>query len=116
MNIERTNLSSQIAVATKATAVTMKNLIATIDTGVVAEQGGQLIDALYCTYLNSNDDFTIFDIELGIPINTAISASDEVYMSQTYSGKAVIAPHQGAYVTLETPEDELLTQVIFPIN
>lgn len=51
MNIEITNLSSQIAVATKATAVTMENMTATIDTGyeklmhAVAEQGAQLIGA-----------------------------------------------------------------------
>ncbi|EOH65637.1 hypothetical protein [Enterococcus mundtii] len=33
MNIEITNLSSQIAVATKATAVTMENMTVAIDTG-----------------------------------------------------------------------------------
>lgn len=51
MNIEITNLSSQIAVATKATAVTMENMTVAIDTGyeklmhAVAEQGAQLIGA-----------------------------------------------------------------------
>ncbi|WP_206853852.1 GyrI-like domain-containing protein [Candidatus Enterococcus mangumiae] len=153
MNIEVSTLSPQIAVATKATGVTMENMTAAIDTGyeklmqAVSEQGAQLIGAPYCAYLNSNEDFTVFDIELGIPVNTAISANDEVYMSQTYDGKAVISTHQGSYATLEstyealmvylqenqlestgvyydyylsnpldTPEDQLLTQVVFPIN
>lgn len=144
MNIEITNLSSQIAVATKATAVTMENMTVAIDTGyeklmhAVAEQGAQLIGAPYCAYLNSNEDFTIFDIELGIPINTAISASDEVYMSQTYEGsyatleatyEAMLVYLQqnhlestGVYYDyylsnpLDTPENQLLTQVVFPIN
>lgn len=114
MNIEGTNLSSQIAVATKATAVTMENMTAAIDTGyeklmqAVAQQGAQLISASYCAYLNSNEDFTVFDIELGIPINTAISASDEVYMSQTYGGKAVIATHPDSYATLEATYEAML--------
>lgn len=153
MNIEVTNLTPQIAVATKATAVNMENLIKAIDTGyekimrAVSEQGAQPIGAPYCAYMNSNEDFTVCDIELGLPIDRAISPNDDVYMSQTAGGKAVIATHQGAYASLEptynalmeylqenqlestgvyydsylndpldTPEENLLTQVIFPIK
>ena len=69
-----------------------------------------------------------------------VSANDEAYMSQTYGGKAVIATLEATYEgllvylqenhlestgiyydyylsnPLDTPEDQVLTQVVFPIN
>jgi effector-binding domain-containing protein len=153
MKIETTNQQPQIAVAIKKTAVSMEN-IAEVTTegytkimGYLAEQGKQIADAPYLAYMNGNEDFSQFDIELGIPVAEPVSAQGEFYMSQSCEGKAITATYKGPYKDLEaayvalmdyakknsleltgvyydyylsnpadTPENELLTQVVFPIK
>ena len=152
MKIEVVNLTPQIAVAIKKTAVTMNNVHETIGEmsakllTCLAEQGKSMAGAPYLAYINSNDDFSKFDIEWGFPVAEPIPVSGEIYMSKTCEGKAIIATHKGSYSGLnmtysaiidyakenslectgvaydyylnnpdETPENELLTQVIFPI-
>jgi effector-binding domain-containing protein len=153
MKIEVTNENPQIAAATKVTAIGMDKMVETMDAGYsklmayIAEQGKQIAGAPYCCYTNCNEDFSQFDMELGIPVSEAIPTKGEIYMSQSYEGKAITATHKGSYKTLEavymalmdyakenalemtgvyydyyisnpadTPEDELLTQVVFSIK
>lgn len=153
MKIEVTNQQSQIAAAIKITAVSMEQ-IAEVTTegytklmGYVAEQGKQIAGAPYLAYMNGNEDFSKFDIELGIPVSEAVPVQGEFYMSQSYKGKAITTTYKGAYKDIEvayvalmdyakknamemtgvyydyyisnpadTPENELLTQVVFPIK
>ncbi|MCL2083327.1 MAG: GyrI-like domain-containing protein [Oscillospiraceae bacterium] len=154
MEIEVTNQQSKIAVALKQKAVDMDKMMKVMGEGYcklwryVAGQGKEVAGAPYCRYTNANEDYTQFDIELGVPVNEEIPDSGEFFMSQTYEGKALAGTHKGPYSTLETaycaimdyakensialtandcydyylnnpgetPEDELLTQVVFPIN
>jgi len=153
MNVEVTNQKPEIAVAIKVTAIGMDKMVEAMDTGYpklmgyIEEQGKQITGAPYCCYMNGNEDFSQFDLELGIPVSEAISAQGEFFMSQTYEGKAIAAMHKGAYKDIEkaytalmdyakensleltgiyydyyisnpadTPESELLTQVVFPVK
>jgi len=153
MKIEITNQQSQIAAAIKRTALSMDKIIEAMNAdypklmGYIAQQGKQIAGAPYCFYTNANGDYTQFDIELGIPVNETVSVFGEIFMSQTYEGKALVATHKGTYKDLEktycalmdyakensigiandcydyylnnpadTPESELLTQVVFPIK
>ena len=153
MNIEVTNQKPLIAVAVKVTAMTMDKIVEAMDVGFaklmayIVEQGKQIAGAPYCCYTNASEDFLQFDMEFGIPVNEAVAASGDIFMSQTYEGKAVSGTHKGAYKDLEstytammdyvkensleltgvyydyyisnpadTPENELLTQVVFPIK
>ena len=153
MKIEVTNKQPQIAVAMKKTAVSMEQ-IADVTTGgytklmeYLAEQGKQIAGAPYLAYMNGNEDFSKFDIELGIPVSEAVPVEGEFYMSQSYEGKAISTTYKGAYKDIEvayvalmdyakenalemtgvyydyyisnpadTPESELLTQIVFPIK
>jgi len=153
MKIEVTNQVPQIAVAIKKTAVSMEQ-IAEVSTqgytrlmGYIAEQGKEMAGAPYLAYMNGNEDFSLFDVELGIPVSEAVPAQGEFYMSQSYEGKAIATTYKGPYKDIEpayvalmeyaaknslelagtyydyyisnpadTPESELLTQVVFPIK
>ena len=153
MKIEVTNQQPQIAVAMKKTAISMEQ-IAEVTTegytklmGYLAEQGKQIAGAPYLAYMKGNEDFSKFDIELGIPVSEAVSVQGELYMSQSYEGKAITTTYKGAYKDIEvayvalmdyakenalemtgvyydyyisnpadTPENELLTQVVLPIK
>ena len=153
MKIEVANLEPQIAVATKRTTVNMEQIAEVATEGLtklmkfIAEQGKEIAGAPYLAYTNCNEDFSEFDIELGIPVNKAMPTTGEIFMSQTYGGKAIATTYKGAYKDIEmaytalmdyakantldltgayydyyindpadTPEDELLTQVVFPIR
>ena len=153
MKIEVTNKQPQIAAAIKRTELGMDKIVEAMNVDYtklmeyIAQQGKQIAGAPYCFYTNANEDYTKFDIELGIPVNEAVSYSGEIFMSQTYEGKALTATHKGAYKDLETtycalmdyakensieiandcydyyisnpadtPESELLTEVVFPIK
>jgi len=153
MNIEVTNQKPEIAAAIKVTAVGMDKMVEAMDAAYsklmeyIVEQGKQIAGAPYCCYTNCSEDFSQFDMEFGIPVSEAVAASGEIFMSQTYEGKAVTGTHKGAYKDLdatytalmdyvkensleltgayydyfisnpaETPESELLTQVVFPIK
>ena len=108
MKIEVTNEKSEIAVAIKAIAIDMDQMVEVMDTsyaklmGYIAAQGKQISGAPYCCYTNPNEDYSQFDMEFGIPVSEAVDAKDEIFMSQTYRGKAITAIHKGAYKDLET--------------
>jgi len=153
MKIEVTNQQPQIAVATKVEAINMDKIVEAIDTGYtklmahIEEQGKQIAGPPYCCYMNGNEDFSQFDVELGIPVNDAVISKDDMYMTQSFEGKAITTIYKGPYKAIEaayvalmdyakenaaeltgvyydyyisdpadTPEDELLTQVVFPIK
>ena len=153
MNIEVTNLKSEIAAAVKLTAVSMDSIAQEMEAGYpkimgyIAEQGRKIAGAPYCCYTNANEDFSRFDMEFGVPVSEAIAPEGEIFMSRTFEGKAVTATYKGAYKDIEaaytalmdyvkensleltgvyydyylndpadTPESELLTQVIFQIK
>lgn len=153
MNIEIKNLESQVTIAIKKENTTMEE-ISTVATeglqkvfGFVEGLGVEIAGAPYLAYSNGNEDFTQFDVELGIPVEGEIAVSGEFFMSKTCAGKAVTAMHKGAYKDVETvyialmgymaennlestgvyydyyindpadtPENELLTQIVFPIK
>jgi len=107
MKVEVTNQKSQIAVAMKVTTVSMEQ-IAEVSTkgftklmGYLAEQGKQIAGAPYLAYMNANEDFSKFDIELGIPVSEAVSVQGDYYMSQSYEGKAITTMYKGAYKDIE---------------
>jgi len=153
MKIKVAEQKSEIAAAIKVTAISMDKMIETIDAGYtklmeyLAAQGKKIAGAPYCCYSNANEDFSQFDMEFGIPVNETVSAQGEIFMSQTYEGKAIMVTHKGPYKELEaayvalmdyakentleltgvyydyylnnpedTPESELLTMVVFPVN
>ena len=153
MKVEVTNQQPQIAVATKKTAVSMEQIAEVSTTGYtelmayLAKQSKQIAGAPYLAYMNANEDFSKFDVELGIPVSETIPVEGEFFMSQTYEGKAISTMYKGAYKDIEvayaalmdcakenalemtgvyydyyindpdeTPENELLTQVVFPIK
>ena len=153
MNIEVTNLESQIAVAIKKEKTTMSEISVVATEGLqkvfgfIAGLGVEIAGAPYLAYSNSNEDFTCFDVEIGIPVAGEIAVSGEFIMSKTCEGKAITTMHKGAYKDVEvaytalmgymvennlestgvyydyyisdpadTPESELLTQVVFPIK
>lgn len=117
MNIEVTNQKSVIAAAIKVTASSMDKMVEAMDTsytklmGYIAEQGKQIAGAPYCCYTNCSEDFMQFDMELGIPVNEAVVDSGDIFMSQTYQGKAVTATHKGSYKTLEATYTALMDYV-----
>ena len=153
MNVELTNQKSEIAAAIKVTAIGMDKMVEAMETGYpklmeyVAQQGKEMTGAPYCCYTNCTEDYSQFDIELGIPVSEAVPAEGEIFMSQTYGGKAIAITHKGAYKDIDaaygilmdyakensleltgdyydyyvndpanTPESELLTQIVFPIK
>ena len=107
MKMEVTNQQPQIAAAIKRTGLNMDNIVEAMQTGYpklmeyIAAQGKQIAGAPYCFYTNASEDYCQFDIELGIPVSEEVPASDEVFMSQTYEGKALVGTHKGSYKELE---------------
>jgi len=153
MKIEVTNLEPQPAIALKKTAVHMDHIADVVTQGFseleeyVAAQGREIVSAPYLAYMNCSEDFSQFDIELGMPVSEAVSTDGDFYMSQSCEGKAIVTTHKGAYKDIDaaynalmdyakenelemtgvyydyyiddpavTPEEELLTQVVFPIK
>ena len=153
MKIEVTNQQPQIAVAIKRTGINMDQIAAVMEEAYpkvmafFAEQGKEYAGVPYCAYMNGNEDYSLFDIELGIPIAEPVAVQGELFMSRNCEGKAITTTYQGpykgveaAYVALmnyakensleltgvyydyylnnpaDTPENELLTQVVFPIK
>jgi effector-binding domain-containing protein len=101
--IEVTNEKSVIAAAIKLPAVSMDKMMEVIGANYeklmayVAEQGKKISGDPYCCYTNANEDMTQFDIELGIPVNEPVVGKDDIFMSQSYAGKAISATHKGSY-------------------
>ena len=153
MKVEVSNQQPQIAVAKKKTAANMEQIAEDATKGFtqlmeyISEQGKQVAGAPYLAYMNCNEDFSQFDIELGIPVSEAVPNQNEFYMSQSCEGKAITTMYKGAYKDIgvayealmdyakdnaleltgvyydyyindpaDTPESELLTQVVIPIK
>ena len=153
MEIEVTDQQAQIAVAIKRTAMNMEQIAEATTEGLtrlmeyVTAQGQKMIGAPYLAYMNFQEDFSEFDIELGIPVSEALPVQGEFYMSRSCDGKAITTTYKGAYKDIEvayvalmdyakenalemtgvyydyyinnpadTPESELLTQIVFPVK
>ena len=153
MHIEIINKEAEIAVAVTYDAVDFANIVEIMNEGYqklwayVAECGKEVANAPYCKYSNGTEDYMKFDIELGMPVHEPLPEKDDIYMSKTCEGKAIVAMHKGAYKDIEetytplmqylsennllstgiyydyylndpatTPESELLTRVVFPIE
>ncbi|HCC35617.1 MAG TPA: AraC family transcriptional regulator [Ruminococcaceae bacterium] len=153
MKIELKNLTPQIALAIKKTAVGMDEIGKVFDEvyaklmPYLSEQGAQIAGAPYCAYMNCSDDFMVSDMEFGIPVSKALPAKGDLYMSKNCEGKAITTTHKGPYKALDaaynalmdyakdnsleltgvyydyyindpdnTPESELLTQIVFPVK
>jgi len=107
MKIEVTNQVSQHTVAVMKENVTMAeiSLLATEGLqkvfGFLAQHRIKVVGAPYLAYMNSNADFTQFDVELGIPVNEDVAVSGEFFMSKNCEGKAVTVIHKGAYMDVE---------------
>lgn len=153
MKIEVTSLQAQTAVAMKKESASMAEIsdLATEGLqkifGFLAQQGIEIAGAPYLAYMNANEDFSKFDVELGIPVSESVPVGGEFFISRTCEGKAITAMYKGAYKDIEgayvalmdyakenslemtgvyydyyisnpadTPESELITQVVFPIK
>jgi len=154
MSIEITSMTPQIAVALKKEKVAMQDLMTATGCeyekilGYLAENGANMVGAPYLYYTNPNEDYTVFDVEFGIPVDKDLPTKDEFFMSKSYGGECLVGAHKGSYATIdetyekmfvyaeknavnvtgntcydyylndpsETPEEELLTQVVFPIK
>ena len=153
MNIETINKEAEIAVAIIKKAVRFDSMAIVMSEAYqklfayVAQQGRQMAGFPYCKYTNPNEDYSQFDIEMGVPVSEALPCQDEICMSKTCEGKAITATHKGAYKEIEktyapmmeylaannlkstgvyydyylnhpseTPEPDLLTKVVFPIE
>lgn len=153
MDVKVVDQTPQLAVAMQRKAATMDNLQTYIEEmagkvmAYLAEVGVEMVGAPYLKYTMQGSDLSQFDIEWGMPVAKPVPASGELYMTQTYAGKAIVALHQGPYSTLETaysaimayekehslenmgifydiylndpsqtPESQLLTQVVCPIR
>ena len=107
MNIEVTNQKSELTVAVKKTAITMADISAVATEGFgkvinyLAQQGVQMAGAPYLAYLNGTEDFSQFDVEMGIPVAEEVPVSGEFFMSRNCEGKAVCGMHKGAYKDVE---------------
>lgn len=66
------------------------------------EVGKQPTGVPYATYINYNEDFSEFDLEMGFSGAEDVPVKDSLYMSKTNEGKVVVATQKGSYKTLET--------------
>ncbi|MDR0372658.1 MAG: GyrI-like domain-containing protein [Nitrososphaerota archaeon] len=107
MNIEIINKEAEIAVAVKFEAVEFTKMAEIMTRGYqklwayLAKCGKQMAGAPYCKYTNGSENFTKFDIELGIPVSEPLPEHGDIYMSKTCDGKAITATHKGAYRDIE---------------
>ena len=115
--------------------------------GYLTELGQYPTGAPYACYMNCNEGFTEFDLEMGFPVAAEVPDKDDLFMSKSFEGKAATVMYKGAYKDIEpayvalmeymaenklestgvyydyylsnpddTPEEELLTEVVFPIK
>lgn len=93
MKMEVANLTPQIAVASKRTAVSMRNIHEAIGEmcgkllAYLSEQGKEMSGPPYLKYTNMKPDFSEFDIEWGFPVADPVPDFGEFYMTKTYGGK-----------------------------
>ena len=152
MKVEVKEIQGKIALAVIRKA-TMENIAAVMDEGYtkilgyLATLGQYPVCAPYAAYMNCNEGFTEFDLEMGFPVAAEVPVKDDLFMSKSFEGKAATIIHKGAYKDIEpayvalmeymaanslestgvyydyylsnpedTPEEELLTEVVFPIK
>jgi effector-binding domain-containing protein len=114
MNIETINKESELAIAVKFEAVEFTKMAEIMVEGYqklmvyVAKCGKQMVGAPYCKYTNGSENFTKFDIELGIPVSEPLPEQGEIYMSKTCTGKAITAIHKGAYKDIEKTYEPMM--------
>jgi len=107
MKIEIENLQPQNAAAVKFTSVNMSGIGELVGEGYgkimgyLAQQGKQMAGSPYLAYMNANEDWSQFDIEVGIPVAEELPENGGIYMSKTCEGKAVCTVYKGAYKDLE---------------
>ncbi|MDR0469428.1 MAG: GyrI-like domain-containing protein [Peptococcaceae bacterium] len=107
MSIELTNFKADITVAIKKTAVTMDDISAVATEGLgrvlayLVQQRARISGAPYLAYFNASEDFSRFDVELGIPVSEEVAVEGEFFMSKNCDGKAVCGVHIGAYKDIE---------------
>jgi effector-binding domain-containing protein len=107
MNIEVTNQKAEIAVAIKQESVTMAEISEVATGGLMKifryleEKGVQITGAPYLAYKNANEDFSGFDVEMGIPVAREIATGGDFFMSKNCEGKAVCGTYKGAYKDIE---------------
>jgi effector-binding domain-containing protein len=108
MEIKIENLQAQPAAAVKHTGVSMSGIADLCGEGYgkimayLAVQGKQMAGSPYLAYMNANEDWSKFDVELGIPVAEEMSEQDGIYMSKTCQGKAICVMYQGAYRNIES--------------
>jgi effector-binding domain-containing protein len=108
MNVEIINQKSVTAVATKKNAISMDNISVVIGEGYgkimahLGELGKQMSGVPYIAYMNGNEDFSQFDLEMGVPVDAAVPVKDELYLSNTFAGKAIAVTYQGPYKEIES--------------
>jgi effector-binding domain-containing protein len=107
MKIGVENLKSQNAAAVKFTSVNMSGIGELVGEGYgkimgyLAQQGKQMAGSPYLAYMNANEDWSLFDIEVGMPVTEKLPENDGIYMSKTCEGKAICTIYKGAYKGLE---------------
>ena len=107
MDIQIIEKEPEIAIAVKYDAVDFTDMAAIMSEGYgklmayAARAGAQMTGAPYCKYTNGSEDFTKFDIELGLPLGAPLPEEDGMYMSKTCEGRAITAMHKGPYKEIE---------------
>jgi effector-binding domain-containing protein len=107
MNIELTNQEAQIAVAIKKESISMAEISEVAPEGLMKifsyleEKGVRIAGAPYLAYMNGNEDFTSFDVEMGIPVAQEVAVEGDFFMSKNCEGRAVTGTHKGAYKDIE---------------
>ena len=106
MNIEIVEMKSELALVYKAHTSNAKS-------DKVTEKGINMVNAYlkelgiepsgtpFVAYLNCAEDFSKFDVEVGFPLAEAVPEKEDLFMSKTYEGKAVVATHKGAYRSID---------------
>jgi len=114
MEIEVTNQKAEIAIAIKAAAVNMDNMADAMDKGYkelwdyLIKLGKQASGPPYCAYTNCSEDFSIFDLEMGIPVAEAVPVQGEICLGKTHEGKAVCTTYKGPYKEIEAAYTALM--------
>jgi len=114
MNIEIKSFEPQIAAAIKKTSISMGDFPGVLDDMSaklmkhLSDNGKTMIGAPYLAYMNMSEDYSSFDIEWGFPVAEPIPETDEIYMSQTFGGKAITAIHKGKYNEVEATYNKVM--------
>ncbi len=109
MDIKIIDQPTQLALAKKLTGANMQSMMSFIDQSYreIGEQLAALhkpvVGAPFVCYTNMSEDMATFDLEAGFPIaeRFELPEGSDLYLTETYAGKAVEGTHHGPYETLE---------------